>query len=176
MPEKRGADKREQVQVFVSYARADSPTAVALLRLLKQNTSASRAYRYRFWKDTDDILIGERWNDAIQGALKECDLGLLLLSPAFLGSDYIENHELPDFWGGGKAVVPVRLKPFNDKRQCSETLKRMQIFSVSGKHNKPKAFSQCAGPGREDFVLRLFDRIEKRLRATFEPKRRSARS
>jgi len=174
MPKNPGADKRKQVLVFVSYARADRPMAVALLRLFKQHTSASLQHRYRFWRDSRDILIGERWHHAIKSALKRCDIGLLLISPAFLGSDYITKHELPSFSGpDAKPVVPVLLKPINARLQCPEPLARLQIFSLLDKRNKPKAFSQCAGNGRHQFALNLFDRVEMLLHSVLKPKRRA---
>jgi hypothetical protein len=177
MPKNPGADKRKQVLVFVSYARADRPMAVALLRLFKQHTSASLQHRYRFWRDSRDILIGEGWHDAIKSALKRCDIGLLLISPAFLGSEYITEHELPTFWGrDAKPVVPVLLKPFNARLQGPRALTKMQMFSLLDKHNKPKAFSQCAGNGRDKFALNLFDRVEMLLHHALKPKRRSAGS
>ena len=79
---------KKKVKVFVSYARANKELAVRFLTRFRQQVSASKRYAYAFWRDTQ-ILVGENWNVEIQDALNPCDIGLLLISPAFLGSQYI---------------------------------------------------------------------------------------
>ena len=76
----------------------------------------SKQYHYTFWRD-NDILVGEKWHEEIQHALGRCDVGLVLVSPAFLGSQYIQDHELPEFVkGGDKPVIPVMLQPIDLER------------------------------------------------------------
>jgi hypothetical protein len=61
---------------------------------------------------------------------------LLLVSPAFLGSDYIGKHELSHYVGGGaggamprKRAAPVALKPIRfDGAMDLKGLDRLQIF------------------------------------------------
>lgn len=47
-----------------------------------------------FWTDKQ-INAGEDWNQAIQSAIAYARLFVLLVSPDFIASDYIRNHEWP---------------------------------------------------------------------------------
>ena len=102
---------RTPIQFFVSYAHTDRQPASTCLNLLTQQLAPSRRYDYTLWRDTE-LLAGERWHDDIQHALDLCHLGLLLISPAFLSSDYITQDELPRFLGrAAKPIIPVMLLP-----------------------------------------------------------------
>lgn len=87
---------RIPISFFVSYAHLDQRPADTFLPRLTEQLHPSRCYAYTLWRDTE-ILVGERWHDEIQQALAACQLGLLLISPAFLASQYITRHELPRF-------------------------------------------------------------------------------
>lgn len=97
----------------MSYARANRDLATWFLKKFKEQAASSKQYSYVFWRDAD-ILVGEKWHEAIQKALAQGDVGLLLISPAFLGSQYIQNHELPKLLKSGrKSVLPVLLQPID---------------------------------------------------------------
>jgi len=165
MPKKRDADTRKKVPLFVSYARADRGPALHLLRRFALQTAASKRHRYAFWDDRD-ILIGANWHKAIQGALKDCKLGLLLISPAFLGSRYITEKELPGFLGRRpKPVLPVMLQVVDPDVHDLKGLQHKQIFRLDRKPpHHPKAFADCVGKTRDEFALELFRLVEARLR------------
>jgi hypothetical protein len=112
------------------------------------------------WRDTN-LLVGVRWHDEIQQALTDCQLGLLLLSPAFLASEYITQQELPQFVGNGaKPIIPVMLKLVDLQLHDLKGLKDYQIFSL----DRAKAFDNCTtNPIRRRFVEALFVQIERRL-------------
>jgi len=155
---------KKKITVFVSYARANRDLATRFLKKFKEQASPSRQYQYVFWRD-NDILVGEKWHEEIQVALAQCDVGLVLISPAFLGSQYIQDHELPKFLKSrGKPVIPVLLQPIDLDRHDLKGLQRTQIFRLDRpRFASPKAYGECSGTQRDQFALELFRQVEARL-------------
>ena len=54
-----------------------------------------RAAKIDAWSD-QKILPGTPWETEIRKALTGADVGILLITPAFLASDYIFQNELPE--------------------------------------------------------------------------------
>ncbi|MEP7251907.1 MAG: toll/interleukin-1 receptor domain-containing protein [Ginsengibacter sp.] len=98
------------VSFFVSYAHADEAFKDELLEFL---SPLSRANQIKLWDDRA-ILVGDKWNDEIIKALEECEVILLLLSPAFLASDYINDVELVSAMESHKQnklrIIPIMVK------------------------------------------------------------------
>ena len=155
---------KNKITVFVSYARANRDLATRFLKKFKEQAAPSKLYQYVFWRD-NDILVGEKWHEEIQVALAQCDVGLVLISPALLGSQYIQDHELPKFLkSGGKSVIPVLLQPIDLDRHDLKGLQRMQIFRLDRpRFASPKAYGECSGTQRDQFALELFRQVEARL-------------
>ena len=155
---------KKKITVFVSYARANRDLATRFLKKFKEQAAPSRQYQYLFWRD-NDILVGEKWHEEIQVALVQCDVGLVLISPAFLGSQYIQDHELPKFLkSGGMPVIPVLLQPIDLDRHDLKGLQRTQIFRLDRpRFASPKAYGECSGTQRDQFALELFRQVEARL-------------
>src|SRR5437763_50991 len=80
--------------VFFSYPHANEKDALALRELLLRQLGPSKRYHFVLWGDWE-LLPGHHWHDVIQQAILTCDLGLLLVSPEFLASEYISRDELP---------------------------------------------------------------------------------
>src|SRR5262249_27780617 len=105
----------------------------------------------------------DNWKEQIQKAMEECDLALLMISPAFLASDFIRKVELP-YLLEHKRVIPVALKPISLNRAASD-IQAAQIF-----YHEKKPFIDCTtGRTQEAFALQLFERICKVQRAPAEP-------
>ena len=155
---------KKKITVFVSYARANRDLATRFLKKFKEQVAPSKHYSYHFWRDAD-ILVGEKWHEEIQVALAKCNIGLVLISPAFLGSQYIQDHELPKFLkSGGKSVIPVMLQPIDLDRHDLKGLQRTQIFRLDRpRFASPKAYGECSGAQRDQFALELFRQIETRI-------------
>jgi hypothetical protein len=151
---------RAPVLYFTSWAHDDRSLADDLIRRLQQQMTPSRAYEHTLWRDTA-ILVGERWLDEIVAAIKACDLGFLLVSPAFLGSRFISREELPRLIGEpGKPIVPVVLKPVNFERHDLKGLSDYQFYRL----DRRKSYSECNGDReRSRFAEELFGEIENRL-------------
>ena len=100
------------MKVFFSYARADSDFA---LKLSKDMRSAGA----ELWIDQLDIQPGERWDEAVENALKGCPCLLIVLSPAAVASDNVLD-EVAHAIDNDKKILPVLYQdcdiPFRLKR------------------------------------------------------------
>jgi hypothetical protein len=87
--------QRDQVfnrdQVFISYAHEDQAWVQELTKVL---SPAIRNKKIDVWYDAK-INKGEKWRYAIGTAMNKARAGVLLVSPNFLASDFINDHELP---------------------------------------------------------------------------------
>lgn len=84
-------------KIFVSYARKDSDYVHNLAQEL-------RRIGLDIWID-QDIEPGTNWDDAIQDALDDCDMMLLITTESSMSSEYV-THEWSYFMGAGKSVYP----------------------------------------------------------------------
>jgi hypothetical protein len=66
----------------------------ACARLLTQLKPVERKYGLSLWHD-ERLKAGHHWNLEIEAAIGRADVFILLVSPEFVGSDYIFDTELP---------------------------------------------------------------------------------
>ena len=156
------SDKRV-IRYFVSYAH-DNPTLVEdlLTRLRRRFASAAR-FEFREWNDRN-IDAGVGWHDAIQTAIQECHFGLLMVSHAFLASNYITKEELHHFVPNGgtnpaatKRAVPLAIEGISfDGETDLKGLERIQFLPRS---NQP-VYEACRGnPAKNNFASAVFKAI-----------------
>lgn len=155
---------RKKVSFFVSYAHRNSELANRFLEKLADVLAPSKKFEYVLWHD-NGIEAGADWDQQIRQAIDTCDFGLLLISPAFLASNYITEKELPAFISNkGKPAIPVMLQPVDFDRHDLKGLEKKQIFRLNyAGFKEPRAYGDCKGQRRETFVLELFKAIEDRL-------------
>lgn len=98
--------------VFFSYARADTDFVLGLAKRLKSAGAD-------VWVDQLDICAGDRWDRAVDEALKSCSCLVVVLSPASVASDNVMD-EVSFALEGNKLLVPVLYQaceiPFRLKR------------------------------------------------------------
>lgn len=127
-------------RIFISYSHQDEALKDELCVHLK---SLERKGLIAPWQDRK-IAGGEDWRAEIEKAMQECDLGLLLVSPSFLASDFIQLQE----WTllqkrraeQGIRLLPIILKP------CAWTLEEIASIQARPRDGKPViTFSEDTG-------------------------------
>ena len=155
---------RTKIKVFISYARKDSKKVEEFLAALEENIGPSRNYQYEIWKDDKNVVVGERWHDEIQRAVGDCDVGLLLVSPLFLTSEYIIKEELHRFMNEQpKPIIPVLLKDIDFILHDLKGIEHTQIFALYIDSIRKKSYVTCRGNRKGDFVRELFRQLEERI-------------
>jgi serine/threonine protein kinase len=110
-------------QVFISYAHDDAAWKDAFVRMLGP---AIERGNISLWSDAS-IPVGERWSNEIDAALNSAAAGLLLVTPAFLDSDFIKSVELPRLLNLAKTIgVGIWWVPVSPSLYTATALKDVQ--------------------------------------------------
>ena len=117
--------------IFISYAHGDEALKNALTEQLR---GLQRQGLIDPWDDRC-IDAGDTWRAEIDTALDSCHLALLLVSPAFIASDFINTVELSRLLErrdrDGIRVVPMILRPCAWKHE--EPIASLQARPKNGK-------------------------------------------
>ncbi len=141
-------------QVFISYSHRDKRLLEELLTHLKPYL---RSGTIKAWSD-QQIPSGAKWFNEIQTALGAASAVVFLVSPDFLASDFIHDHEfgplLKKAEAGGIRILWVQL------RACGYDETPLKDYqAVVSPPEKPLAKMKKAG--REEAWLRLCKEIKK---------------
>ncbi len=119
----RESTPRPQAPVFISYAREDAPAAERLFESLSKSG-------FQPWLDKECILPGQRWEVAIDSAIRGCRFFLALLSRQSLTkTGYVQKEVrkalevLQLYPASGVFLVPARLE---ECQPTDETLRALQ--------------------------------------------------
>ncbi|MFM7239387.1 MAG: TIR domain-containing protein [Cyanobium sp.] len=151
------------LKVFISYAHEDSPW----VEKLKSHLSLmERQGILKVWHDRC-LTAGEHWAEAIDHALAEAQIVLLLISPDFMNSDYCFGKEMQEALAREQrkeaVVVPVLMRP------CDWESAPFAKSNVVPSDNRPVS----THPGGEDEALALvageLRRLAKKLGNKLQP-------
>jgi small GTP-binding protein len=129
---KQGDDvKNSPLKIFISYSHKDELFKDEMVTMLAGLQGQGVIDP---WQDRR-IEEGDEWYRAIQDAMNDCDLAILLVSPHFIASRFIQDEELPRVLERrreqGLHVVPVIVRPC--KWTSQPVLKDLQALPRDGK-------------------------------------------
>lgn len=111
----------KQRKTFLSYSRVNKDFAIKLARELKSEG-------FDIWLDQLDIPAGSRWDREIEKALRECEIFMVILTPASIESENVLD-EIGFAMDGKKRLLPVLL----EKCEIPFRLKRIQYIDFTNK-------------------------------------------
>jgi hypothetical protein len=116
-------------QVFISYSHKDAPWRDDLDTHLKPYLHGSSIVS---WSD-QKIAPGAEWFSEVQSALANSKVAVLLVSPDFLASDFIHDHELGPLLNEAKrGGVKLLWVPIRDSAYKQTALKNYQAVLDPG--------------------------------------------
>jgi CHASE2 domain-containing sensor protein len=114
------------IEVFISYARTDANYMAEILdQIINLNNDG-----ITFWSDRS-LRPGQKWDEEIKKKLKEIDVALVLISQAYLDSEYCKETEIPAFIKRDVIIVPIMLS--RCKWKLHDWLRDRQILPGEGK-------------------------------------------
>jgi hypothetical protein len=87
--------------VFISYSHADRDWVERLKRMMAPLLRGS-GQELRLWDDSQ-IDAGRKWREAIEVALAQAKVALLLVSDHFLASEFVMGEEVPRLLAAAEA-------------------------------------------------------------------------
>jgi len=147
---------KKTIRVFVSYSHQDQKYLAndSLLGYLK----GLEREGFEFWHD-QNILAGEIWNEEIRRQMALADIVLVLISQAFLNSQYCQESEIASFIierkKRGLVIVPIILSACNWENY--DWLRSTQFLPRYGR-NVESTFKSKGK--REEFFLEVFKNFQ----------------
>lgn len=160
LAQQKTAADTSALKIFISYSHKDEKFKNELVTMLD---GLQRRGIVDTWQDRR-IEPGDEWNKSIQDAMNECDLALLLVSPDYIASRFIQKEEQPKLLQRRKEmqlrVIPIILRPCTWKSE--PILKELQALPTDGK--TIIKFSKATG-ARDQVWADIATAIENRAKA-----------
>lgn len=143
-------------QVFVSYSHADAPYLDELHTHLRPFLKREN---FELWDDTR-IAAGDRWRSQIEAALAHAGAAVLLVSPTFLSSEFIDRHELPPLFEAARKRglrifwVPVSASAYDET----------EIAGFQALHDPRTPLDQLAQANRNAAWVKICRQVANALR------------
>jgi hypothetical protein len=140
-------------QVFISYSHADGKWLKELQTHLKPYL---RSTMIRVWDDSH-IGAGANWKESIENALTLTKVAVLLVSPAFLASNFIAESELPPLLEAARSEgvtilwVPVRFSSYEIT----------PIAAYQAAHSPDKPLASLSAPARDKALVKICEVIQR---------------
>lgn len=156
--------ERPSIQSFVSYSRADTDLAERFLDLLRPRCQILRDVEISLWWDRK-LLVGEAWAAMLDQVMEAALVGLFLVTPNFLASEYVTEIELPRYLHEpGRVVVPVGLRRVDLRLADTKGLSDLQLHLLRPPGERQgRWFSDCRGENAHRFVDGLVDQLVPRI-------------
>ncbi len=132
MPQRQATAGAEPPLVFISYSHNDSKWKERLLSHLEM---AEQSAQIAVWHD-QQVGYGEKWETALNEALSRASVAVLLISPAYLASEWINEREVQRLLERQQQSGELRLFPIL-LEQCAwqqlPWLSSIQLFPPGAK-------------------------------------------
>lgn len=145
-------------QVFISYSHRDKLWLDDLDKHLKPFL---RGVPIKSWSD-QQIAPGSKWFDEIESALANTKVAVLLISPDFLASDFIHEHELgPLLKKADQDGVKILWVPIRDS-----AYKQTPLTNYQAVIDPIKPLARMNKPKRDQAWVKICDEIKKAVNDT----------
>lgn len=122
---------KKKIRIFVAYSGKDGLLQELLIEGLKDHLSARAGCEFEFWSDKA-IDMGTDWKAITKEHILKADVALVLVSPGFVSSPYIQKEELGEFLmrmtNEGLLILPVLIRNYDFV--SFEKLSGLQFFKA----------------------------------------------
>jgi len=137
--------------ILISYSHADEELCKEFLKMVRPTAQKNGL---NIWSD-HEIPVGAKWRAEIERALERARIAVLLVSPDFLNSSFIENNELPQLLKAastqGTKIFWIACSPSN--------VVDTEIWNFQGANQPSKPLSTLSKAARQKEMQRISQQL-----------------